>query len=470
MLLVLACLLLRSCAEDLQEPDERLMASLRAWRAERRLTQITNSSNSARHASVHLWYTLPPQLGPLDAWYNEVEVQESSTTSYFSVLGHSYGYAGLQQLTDDPFSGRAIFSIWDPPNCSSDDPNACPEEQRAGFTACGIDTVCTRFGGEGSGAKSYFDWNTWQTSKKYKFLVLASPSGTDRIEFTCRFYAPEFGWRVLSRIEVRQRSDKPWGISATNSFVEQWTTADTEDKRWASFGPSAVRGRDSLPHDWMQIREARWTHSRAVAEDTAHIDGGIGASGLRWELGFGGDVERGLELYDTLTVAKLLACPAQLAKAVSLEARGELPTGEPPQSVVSCGNHVAIACKDCSQGHGLLWCHGECAWNSNTSLCEPVSYSQPAGVLAISCGNHRATSCANCPQGHGESWCNGDCHWESGVCVALPRQRRLLSMDCSTSSGADASSTMLSTLDIQADIASRKSFGVLWLAMLGAAN
>ena len=215
MLRVVACLLLKSWAAE-SEPDQRLLASLRAWRLERRLaanSSLSSGDSYGRHASVHLRYILP-SLGPLDAWYNEVEVQESSTSSYFSVLGHAYGYAGIQQLTEDPFTGRVIFSIWDPPNCSYTDPSACPEEERAAFTTCGPDTVCTRFGGEGSGAKSYMEWNTWQTDMKYKFLIHASQRGKEHVEFSCRFYAAEFGWRMLSRIVVRHRSDMPQGIAA----------------------------------------------------------------------------------------------------------------------------------------------------------------------------------------------------------------------------------------------------------------
>ena len=404
---------------------------------------------------MHLWYALP-QIGPLDAWYNEVEVQESSTTSYFGVLGHTYGYAGIQQVTEDPFTGRAIFSIWDPPNCSSDNHNACPIQERATFISCNPGAICTRFGGEGSGAKSYLEWNTWKTDKKYKFLILAAPSGKDHAEFTCRFHADEFGWRILSKIRVRLRTDRPMGISGMYSFVEQWTAADNEEKRWASFGPSAVRESEGLQEGWVQIQEARWTHSRTATEDTTHIDGGITTSGDRWELGLAGDVQKGLEYYDKLTVTELKACPTHLAEAVSLEEAGKLPTGQPPKPVVSCGNHMAGACEDCPQGNGQQWCNGDCVWNFNLSECEPKPRSEP-GNLSTSCGNHFAASCADCPQGHGESWCHGNCNWdnESESCIATPR-RLAVFLDCSTSP------------DLQVDAASLVRVGILLLAALGA--
>ncbi|CAE7352945.1 DDB1B [Symbiodinium natans] len=446
-------------------PDQRLVAALHNWREERRLTHVQpDGPSSVRHASVHLLYTTPAG-GPLDAWYNEVEVQESSTSSYFSVLGHAYGYAGMQQLTEDPFTGRAIFSIWDPPNCSSNDLNNCPEEERATFVTCGPETVCTRFGGEGSGAKSYLKWNSWETDKKYKFLVQATPSGTEHVEFTCRFYAAEFGWRILARIKVRRRVDIPAGVSSMYSFVEQWTTADHQDKRWASFGPSAVRRNGSLQHEWVQLREARWAHSRAHNEETAHIDGGISTKGDRWELGHGGDVDRSLEIYDRLTVAEVKACPVQLIEVVSLEGAGQLPTGLPPQPVVSCGNHIADTCLDCPQGNGPTWCNGECVWNYNTSLCEPASPWQPAN-LSTSCGNHWAESCNDCPQDHGKSWCKGDCQWDLDSNSCTTRHRRLghVTLDCSPS----PRKLPTESPQVQADLARQRSISsaIIWFLVL----
>ena len=27
-----------------------------------------------------------------------------------------------------------------------------------------------------------------------------------------------------------------------------------------------------------------------------------------------------------------------------------------------CGGHTALSCGDCPQGHGRIWCNGECIW------------------------------------------------------------------------------------------------------------
>merc|ERR1711962_421156 len=48
-----------------------------------------------------------------------------------------------------------------------------------------------------------------------------------------------------------------------------------------------------------------------------------------------------------------------------------------------------------------------------------LSASTCFSLVQVSCGNHEALSCSGCPQGHGESWCHGDCHWVDGQCVPL---------------------------------------------------
>ena len=42
---------------------------------------------------------------------------------------------------------------------------------------------------------------------------------------------------------------------------------------------------------------------------------------------------------------------------------------------------------------------------------------KPLSVSNVSCGKHTAGSCSECPQGHGEIWCNGDCRWDSSRCI-----------------------------------------------------
>jgi hypothetical protein len=48
--------------------------------------------------------------------------------------------------------------------------------------------------------------------------------------------------------------------------------------------------------------------------------------------------------------------------------------------------------------------------------CQQCTPSTPTPGTTVSCGNHNAASCAECTQGNGESWCNGDCSWRDGRC------------------------------------------------------
>ena len=46
-------------------------------------------------------------------------------------------------------------------------------------------------------------------------------------------------------------------------------------------------------------------------------------------------------------------------------------------------------------------------------------YVDPILGSHVSCGNHHATSCSQCTQNHSSAWCNGDCRWSysSSSCV-----------------------------------------------------
>lgn len=68
--------------------------------------------------------------------------------------GHSFGYAGFQQSSENPFQGRVVFSIWDQGGCDQDVNSNCPADQLAQTTQCGTGIQCTGFGGEGTGRKS----------------------------------------------------------------------------------------------------------------------------------------------------------------------------------------------------------------------------------------------------------------------------------------------------------------------------
>lgn len=96
-------------------------------------------------------------------------------------------------------------------------------------------------------------------------------------------------------------------------------------------------------------------------------------------------------------------------------------SGGPRQAAgVSCGNFKAVDCASCVLGHehdvGSTFCIGDCSWVNNRCLLARHS-SRAVDDTSVSCGNHRAVDCASCPQGHGEGWCHRDCLWLRGECV-----------------------------------------------------
>ncbi|MDG3004818.1 DUF3472 domain-containing protein [Paludisphaera mucosa] len=137
--------------------------------------------------SVHLGY--PGEAGT--AFYNEITIRESAVGTYFMVCGWDKGYFGLQELGNG--KKLLIFSVWD---SESDDPNAQKAEARTRLVDKDEKTRVKRFGGEGSGGQSFYDYD-WKLDETYKLMVSSRVDG-QRTEYTGWFFVPEEkGWRKL---------------------------------------------------------------------------------------------------------------------------------------------------------------------------------------------------------------------------------------------------------------------------------
>ena len=79
--------------------------------------------------------------------------------------GFRHGYFGIQEQAN----GRkvVIFSVWDP--TKGNNSNAVPEEQRVEVLFKADDVVARRFGGEGTGAQSFFEY-PWKIGETCRFL------------------------------------------------------------------------------------------------------------------------------------------------------------------------------------------------------------------------------------------------------------------------------------------------------------
>jgi hypothetical protein len=137
--------------------------------------------------SVHLVY--PGEAGT--AFYNEVTVRESAPGTYFMVCGWNKGYYGIQELANG--KKLLIFSVWD---SESNDPNAQKAEARTKLLHQDEKLRVKRFGGEGSGGQSFYDYD-WKVGETYKFMVSSKIDG-DRTEYTGWFFHPEeMAWKKL---------------------------------------------------------------------------------------------------------------------------------------------------------------------------------------------------------------------------------------------------------------------------------
>ena len=229
--------------------------------------------------SVHLGYPGPEGT----AFYCETTVQQSAPGSYFMVCGWNTGYFGIQEIR--PGKKVVIFSVWD--NARGNDPNQVQQSRRVGILHTGKEVQVSRFGGEGTGGKSMFDFD-WKIGSTYRCLVTAKPKD-DRTEYSGYFYLPEQKqWKHLVTFSTIT-GGKP--MRGYYSFVEDFRRngVSAGQPRRAQFGNVWVRDEQGK---WHNIRRARFTGDSNPA---TNIDAGVQEN--HFYLATGGDTENsGTEL------------------------------------------------------------------------------------------------------------------------------------------------------------------------------
>ncbi|HEY3411497.1 MAG TPA: DUF3472 domain-containing protein [Armatimonadota bacterium] len=218
------------------------------------LTTFTATAEPPRAArSVHLLYPAPE----VTAFYLELTVQKSVPGSYFMACGFSHGYFGIQEQS----SGKkvVIFSVWDP--SKGDDANAVPLEQRVEIPFNADDVVVRRFGGEGTGGQSFYEFD-WKPGEVYRFMVRSTVTGK-KTAFAAYFRAPgSKAWKHLATFRTSTGGDNLTGLY---SFIEDFRrdTKSANETRRAAFG-----------NGWVQITGGKWQPlTKAV----------FSASGSEWE-------------------------------------------------------------------------------------------------------------------------------------------------------------------------------------------
>ncbi|MFO0824401.1 MAG: DUF3472 domain-containing protein, partial [Gemmataceae bacterium] len=235
--------------------------------------------------SVHLGYTAPEGV----AFYNEVTVEQSAPGTYFCVCGWNKGYFGIQEVGNG--KKLAIFSVWD---SGQNDPKKVDEEKRVKLLHKDEKVRIGRFGGEGTGGQSFFDYD-WKIGETYRFMVTAKPNG-DRTEYAGYFFVPEDkAWKHLVTFSTITGGKNLGGYY---SFVEDFKRdkVSTTKTRSAQFGNQWVK---TTKGEWQAVTKARFTgDSNPVTNINAGMKDG------RFFLTTGGDIKNSdAKLNDSMQLA-----------------------------------------------------------------------------------------------------------------------------------------------------------------------
>lgn len=224
--------------------------------------------------SVHLAYPAPEGT----AFYNEVTVEKSAPGTYFCTNGFNAGYFGIQELADK--KKLVIFSVWDPGD--QNDPNAVKTEQRVTMLYKDEQVRVGRFGGEGTGGQSFFDYD-WKIGATCRFLVTAQPDGSDRTAYTAHFYLPDK--KQWKRLVTFSTLNKGKLLGGYYSFVEDFRrnkVSATQNRR-ARFG-----------NGWIQDKAGQWvalTRARFTADKNPVVNINAGVARGDFYLTTGGDIK-----------------------------------------------------------------------------------------------------------------------------------------------------------------------------------
>lgn len=226
--------------------------------------------------SIHLGYTVDAGT----AFYNEATVRTSAPGTYFCTCGFNAGYFGIQELANG--KKLVIFSVWDP--TTGDDPKTVPEEKRVQTLHKGDGVRVGRFGGEGTGGQSFYDFD-WKVGDTHRFLVSATADGKDRTAYSGYFYVPETKeWKHLVTFSTLAKQKQ---LSGYYSFIEDFKRdkVSATHVRRAEFGNGWVR---NIQTEWNPILEARFTGD---SNPVLNIDAGLTEGNDRFYLVTGGETE-----------------------------------------------------------------------------------------------------------------------------------------------------------------------------------
>ena len=250
------------------------------------LAQNAKPPNACR--SVHLWWqTEERSAAEVDAsheataFYNELTVEQSTRGSYFMACGFSRGYFGIQELANG--KKIALFSIWEPGK--QNNPDAAPAERRVKEISAGKGVRVRRFGGEGTGGQSLYDFD-WKIDQSIRFAVFAKPDGPDRTLFAGYLFLPdESRWQHMATFSTLANGHLLRGhYSFVEDFLRNGKSATIVHR--ANFGNGWIRAKTNSGPKWLPL-----THARFTADQTPINNINSGVIGDRVFLQTGGETK-----------------------------------------------------------------------------------------------------------------------------------------------------------------------------------
>ncbi len=255
LLLILSILTLPIQGESQREKRH---ASIR-----KRLEETSNLSFPYFAPSVHIRYQHPSKEQPYLAYYNEIQVKETFKHTYFCMIGFDVGYFGIQDHGTGPL---AIFSVWDKGG-GNNDSRSVDEADRTQVLFSNDKAKSSRFGGEGSGAKTMMPY-AWKTDTTYSFLVSLEPQESGTI-YTAWISEKGKTWEKIASYKTVVTKKE---LKSFYSFIEDYArTGETGQQRRLAYYPfQAAMDSKGL---WQPIQDGSGT----IADDVIQN----GHSGVR---------------------------------------------------------------------------------------------------------------------------------------------------------------------------------------------
>jgi hypothetical protein len=180
--------------------------------------------------SVHIRYQHPDPKESYLAYYNEIRVEQSVRHTYFCTIGFDVGYFGIQDHGSGPL---ALFSVWDKGG-GLDDSSKVDESNRTRVLFTNTKATSSRFGGEGSGAKTMMPF-PWEIGRTYAFLVLLTPLDEGTI-YTAWISEKGKEWQKIAAYETVMTKNELRGFY---SFIEDYVrNGETGQKARLAFYPA----------------------------------------------------------------------------------------------------------------------------------------------------------------------------------------------------------------------------------------